>query len=200
MKKLKKKELLSIYTETVNKMSGRAISDAFQSSTVFQKKRAGKTYAETDLTSKTLLSILANLARYSKEGRTVLVDSPESVFPPSVQSMFTQFLEGMAKETGVTFVVMTDSPLVLQNLRGERVFVARGWGEQLLVGEPRSETFGGSVEQVYDEVLGVEMSESGWYKKVEKAAENSTFEEALDSLGNVGQLAPFVLRAMTLHN
>jgi ABC-type transport system involved in cytochrome c biogenesis ATPase subunit len=141
---------------------------------------------------------IAQLVAYVSERSLVLIDEPEShLHPPLLAALIRTISELLVDQNGVA-VIATHSPVVLQEVPKECVWILDKSGTESKAERPLSETFGENVGTLTRDVFQLEVLESGFHKLIEEAAsKHVTYEDALAEFhGNIGSEARVILRSI----
>ena len=141
--------------------------------------KAKKTYHRLSSGHKIVLLTITRLVETVDERSLVLIDEPEAHLHPPLLSAFVRSLSDLLVERNAVAIIATHSPVVLQEAPRSCVWILGRVGAAVRAERPRLETFGENVGVLTSEVFGLEVTESGFHKLVEKAAGASASYEAL---------------------
>jgi predicted ATP-dependent endonuclease of OLD family len=131
----------------------------------------------------TITKIIENL----QEKSLVLIDEPEAHLHPPLLSAFIRTLSELLILTNGVAIIVTHSPVVLQEVPKSCVWKLRRYGEESIAERLEIESFGENVGILTREIFGLEVTDSGFHKMLQSLTqEHSTYESAIRKLG--GQL------------
>lgn len=142
----------------------------------------------------TLSQLIASVAERS----LVLIDEPESHLHPPLLSAFIRSLSELLIEQNGVGVISTHSPVVLQEIPKECVWIIDRSGDAVVAARPEPETFGENVSNLTRDVFQLEVREAGFHRLIYAAANKfASYEEALASFqGQLGSEARVILRGL----
>lgn len=143
---------------------------------------------------KAVLLTVTRLAEVVRDRTLVLLDGPGL----PLLSALARALSGLLSGQGSAAVIATHSPVVLREVPRHCVWVLRRSGSVTRAGRPQAETFGENIGTLTSEVLGLEVTESGFYKKLaQAAARKRTYAEVLQEFdGKLGSEARAIAQAL----
>jgi predicted ATPase len=166
-KEAKVKELIDIEDEEEMKI---------QTFDIFKKLSSGH---------KIVLLTITRLIETLQERSLVLIDEPEAHLHPPLLSAFTRTLSELLIETNSVSIIATHSPVILQEVPKSCVWKLRRTGAEAVAERLSIESFGENVGTLTNEIFGLEVTDSGYYKLIEKALEkNDDYESMLDYFSN----------------
>ena len=147
---------------------------------------------------KIVLLTLTRLVELVDQRTLVVIDEPEAHLHPPLQSAFVRALSELLTERNAVALLATHSPVMLQEIPKECVWLLFRSGDFPESERPQIETFGENVGVLTSEVFRLEVSESGFHTLLRRATERAdTFEAVLNSFGNhLGAEGRAVARAM----
>jgi hypothetical protein len=96
-------------------------------------------------------------------------------------------------------IVATHSPVVLQEVPNECVWILSRSGHSARADRPESETFGENVGVLTREVFGLEVVQTGFHRMIAEAIETQTYDQVVNLFGNrLGGEARALARALSL--
>lgn len=143
----------------------------------------------SDLSSghKIVLLTTARLVEVVEERTLVLLDEPETHLHPPLLSAFINALSRLLTETNGVAIAATHSPVVLQEVPRNCVWIMQRSGATLVGRRPMMETFAENVGQLTHEVFALEVTESGYHARLKDSATRyGSYETVVSSFG--GQL------------
>jgi ABC-type cobalamin/Fe3+-siderophores transport system ATPase subunit len=160
----------------------------------------GQVFGSLSAGHKIVLLIVTRLVELVEERTLVLVDEPESHLHPPLLSSFVRVLSNLLTLRNGAGIVATHSPVVLQEVPKECVWVLRRSGEVVQVERPEIETFGENVGVLTREVFGLEVTKSGFHQLIAKQAAElfNNYDAVISAFGGrLGAEARSIARALT---
>jgi len=147
---------------------------------------------------KAVLLTVTRLAEVVQDRTLVLLDEPETHLRLPLLSALARALSGLLSGQGSAAVIATHSPVVLREVPRDCMWVLRRSGSVTRADRPQAETFGENIGTLTSEVLGLEVTESGFYKKLAQAAAGKrTYAEVLQEFdGKLGSEARAIAQAL----
>ena len=131
----------------------------------------------------TLLSI-TRLIEVTEDRSLTLIDEPEAHLHPPLISAYIRAVSHLMSERNGVAIVATHSPVVLQEVRSDCVWILNRTGKYVSADRPEIETFGENVGTLTREVFSHEVVNTGFYKMINDAAGTYDNFEKLDSYFN----------------
>ncbi len=177
-----------------------ALSDAILSSTYDFEEKTKRIFSKLSSGHAIVLLTIAKLVEKTEEKTLVLLDEPESHLHPPLLSAFIRTLSELLSHRNAIAVIATHSPVVLQEVPKNCVWMLRRSGLNAVAERPKTETFGENVGVLTREVFGLEVTDSGFHQMLKKEAESAnTYKQALKRFnGQLGAEARGVLRGLFL--
>jgi predicted ATPase len=136
---------------------------------------------------KIVLLTITRIIETLQEKSLVLIDEPEAHLHPPLLSAFIRALSELLISTNGVAIIATHSPVILQEVPKSCAWKLRRIGAEAISEKLRTETFGENVGVLTNEVFGLEVTNSGFYKLLDNVAkEKNSYEEVLEYFG--GQL------------
>jgi predicted ATPase len=134
---------------------------------------------------KIVLLTVTRLVELVEERTLVLLDEPEAHLHPPLLSSFVRVLSDLLIARNGAAIIATHSPVVLQEVPSDCVWVLRRSGGITEGSRPQIQTFGENVGVLTREIFGLEVTESGFHKLIaEKTTElDADYEAVLDAFG-----------------
>lgn len=152
-----------------------------------------------DLSSghKIVLLTITKLVEHVEEASLVLIDEPESHLHPPLLSAFVRALADLLVDRNGVAIVATHSPVVLQEVPRECVWILTGRADSI-ARRPDRETFAENVSVLTDTVFELEVTDSGFHQLLEEAVKKGgTYEEIIEDFkGRVGSEGRIILRSL----
>ncbi|MBS1683232.1 MAG: AAA family ATPase [Bacteroidetes bacterium] len=151
---------------------------------------------------KIILLTVTRLVETLQEKSLVLIDEPEAHLHPPLLSAFTRTLSDLLMDTNSVAIIATHSPVVLQEVPRSCVWKLRRIGAEATVERLSIESFGENVGTLTNEIFGLEVTESGYYKILTASVRESTsFRSVLRKFdGQLGMEAQAVVRSLIAVN
>ncbi|MDR6485715.1 putative ATPase [Chryseobacterium vietnamense] len=132
---------------------------------------------------KIILLTITKLVELLQEKSLVFFDEPEIHLHPPLLSSFIRALSKLLLDRNAVCIMTTHSPIVLQEVPSSCVYKLSRMGAYSKFERPRLETFGENIGVLTNEVFGLEVTESGFYKILkELVQENYNYESALGKI------------------
>jgi ABC-type transport system involved in cytochrome c biogenesis ATPase subunit len=147
---------------------------------------------------KIVLLAITHLADRVAERTLVLIDEPETHLHPPLLSAFIRAVSDLLTDRNGVAIIATHSPVVLQETPRICVWKLRRSGSLLAADQPEIETFGENVGILTREAFGLEVTQSGFHREIQKAVDDGlTYEEVLERFRQqLGSEARGVARAL----
>jgi predicted ATP-dependent endonuclease of OLD family len=144
---------------------------------------------------KIVLLTITRLIETLQEKSLVLIDEPEAHLHPPLLSAFVRALSELLITTNGVAIIATHSPVILQEVPKSCAWKLRRIGAEAIAERLKTETFGENVGILTNEVFGLEVTNSGFYKLLNKVAEeNDSYDDALNYFdGQLGMEARAIL-------
>ena len=160
--------------------------------------RANHVFKKLSSGHKIVRLTVTKLVELVDERTLVLIDEPEAHLHPPLLSAFISALSLLIYKRNGVSIVVTHSPVVLQEVPKKCVwFISRSGAISAAI-RPESETYGENVSVLTREAFGLEVTHSGFHKMlIEKAKVAQSYEELLSSFdGELGAEARALARAL----
>lgn len=135
---------------------------------------------------KVILSVIGNLIRYASENSVFLIDEPELYLHAPYVLALVMSINEIAEKTNSLCVMVTHSAITLQEIPSSNVFMIRRSKNSKSVTHPKIETFGANTQTINDDIFGLDIRSTGYYKFLKDIADNEP--EKIDVLFNSGKL------------
>jgi len=144
---------------------------------------------------KMILSTIGNLIKVARENSMFLIDEPELyLHAPFILSLIMAIYE-IATKTNSVCIIATHSAIVLQELPKENVFIIKALGKNKAFKNPSIETFGTNTQTITDELFGMDIRATGYYKILKEIVEKEP--QKIDELMNSGHLGTDAILYLT---
>ncbi|CVG22572.1 cytochrome c biogenesis protein CcmA [Serratia marcescens] len=128
----------------------------------------------------TLLSI-TRLIEAIEDRSLTLIDEPEAHLHPPLISAFIRAVSHLMSDRNGVAIVATHSPVVLQEVRSDCVWILNRTGKYMSADRPQIETFGENVGTLTREIFSHEVINTGFYKMIIDASKTHETFESLNS-------------------
>lgn len=164
------------------------------------KEIASEIFTKLSSGHKIVLLTITRLVETIEERSLVLLDEPEGYLHPPLLSAFIRALSDLLVKRNAVAIIGTHSPVVLQEVPRSCVWKLIRQGVVAKAERLQIESFGENVGMLTQEVFGLEVTEAGFHKLLNKAANNSeNYEDALAKFNNhIGMEAKAILRNLFL--
>lgn len=148
---------------------------------------------------KIVLLTITRLIETLQERSLVLIDEPEAHLHPPLLSAFTRTLSELLIETNSVAIIATHSPVILQEVPKSCVWKLRRTGSEAVAERLTIESFGENVGTLTNEVFGLEVTNSGYYKMISQAmTETNSYEAMMQYFQNqIGMEARAIIMSLT---
>jgi len=150
---------------------------------------------------KVVLLTITRLVELVEEKTLVLLDEPEGHLHPPLLSAFIRALSDLLVQRNGVALVATHSPVVLQEVPRECVWILNRTGSRSRVDRPIGETFGEGFGVLAREVFGLELTSSGYNELIRKAVDeaNGNYTSVVSAFnGKLGSEGRAVARALCI--
>ncbi|MGK9185335.1 ATP-binding protein [Priestia filamentosa] len=150
---------------------------------------------------KIVLLTITKLVETVEERTLVLLDEPEGHLHPPLLSAFTRALSDLLKFRNGVAIIATHSPVVLQEVPKSCVWIIHRNNREGTIERPEIETFGENVGTLTREVFGLEVTNSGFHRRLKEAVEEiGDFDKTIDYFNNeLGMEARAIIRALLVY-
>lgn len=147
---------------------------------------------------KVILLIVVRLIELVEEKTLVIMDEPEEHLHPPLVSALIRALSNLLTYRNGVGIVATHSPVIVQEVPKDCVWILRRVGEELIAERPEIETFGENLGVLTSEIFGYEVTNSGFHTMIQNAVEKySSFKRALRFFqGKLGNEGKTILRSL----
>ncbi|MBR0960843.1 ATP-dependent nuclease [Bradyrhizobium japonicum] len=162
-------------------------------------------YSKASAGHRLVLLTMVRLVETVGERTLILFDEPEAhLHPPLLGSFIRALSELLLARNGVA-ILATHSPVVLQELPANAVFILSRNGNSLSASRPSLETFGESVGLLTHEVFGLEVARSGHHSLIsdliKSIGPSASYEEIRNRFdGRLGTEARSIVLALIAKN
>ncbi|WP_029555518.1 AAA family ATPase [Xanthobacter sp. 91] len=163
------------------------------------KEDAAKLFGDLSSGHSVVLLTITKLVELVEEKTLVLIDEPEGHLHPPLLSAFVRALSDLLIDRNGVAVVATHSPVVLQEVPKDCVWILSRSGRSSRLDRPETETFGENVGSLTREVFGLEVVQTGFHRMISEAAVGRDYEAVLAMFdGKLGGEAKALARTLTL--
>ncbi|MBC5774329.1 ATP-binding protein [Pontibacter sp. KCTC 32443] len=159
------------------------------------KKGVAKIFERLSSGHKVVLLTITRLIEKLQEKSLVILDEPEAHLHPPLLSAFIRTLSELLIDCNAVAIIATHSPVILQEVPRSCAWKLRRTGAEAINERLSLETFGENVGTLTNEVFGLEVTESGFYKIIDRVAkDHESYNEALNYFnGQLGMEARAIL-------
>ncbi|WP_317765034.1 AAA family ATPase [Pediococcus ethanolidurans] len=125
---------------------------------------------------KIILISLSNLLLASAENALFLIDEPELYLHPPYALSLVLAINHIIKEMNAACIISTHSAIVLQEIPGKNVYRLFQSGTNKTIKHLQQETFGTNTQVINDDVFGIDIRNTGYYRILRKIADKSPDE------------------------
>jgi len=145
-----------------------------------------KTFRRLSSGHKIVLLTITRLIEKLQERSLVIMDEPEAHLHPPLLSAFIRAVSDLLISTNGVAIVATHSPVILQEVPKSCAWKLRRSGALMVAERLTKESFGENVGILTNDVFGLEVTESGYYKMLSKIIEenNYDYDAVLDAFGD----------------
>lgn len=164
-----------------------------------RKNMAFEVFKRLSSGHKIVLLTITRLIETLQERSLVLIDEPEAHLHPPLLSAFTRTLSELLIETNSVAIIATHSPVILQEVPKSCVWKLRRTGAEAIAERLSVESFGENVGTLTNEVFGLEVTNSGFYKMINQAlTNNNDYDSILNYFQNqLGMEARAIIMSLT---
>lgn len=147
---------------------------------------------------KIILLTITKLVELAQEKSLIFFDEPETHLHPPLLSSFIRGLSELLTDRNAVCIMTTHSPIILQEVPRSCVYKLSRMGDVSKYERLNVESFGENIGVLTNEVFGLEVTESGFYKILKDIVnQNETYEEALNSIDKqLGVESKAILRSL----
>ena len=161
-------------------------------------ERAQSVFVEASSGHKIVLLCLTRLVELVEERTLVLIDEPAAHLHPPLQASFIRALSNLLTSRNGAGILATHSPVMLQEVPQDCVFLLFREGQSVSYERPQIETFAENLGVLTREVFRLEVTQSGYHTLLADAALRSrsleeVFERFRGHLGTEGRAMARVL-------
>lgn len=141
---------------------------------------------------------VSRLVSLVAERTLVLIDEPEAHLHPPLLSSFIRAISALMIEQNGVSIIATHSPVVLQEVPAECVWILRRSGSIYSASRPETETFGESVGALTRDVFNLQVVNSGFNKLLSDSVESGDSYEGIlaEFGGKLGSEARALVRSL----
>ena len=114
-----------------------------------------------------------------------MIDEPEAHLHPPLLSAFIRALSKLLIQTNGVSIIATHSPVILQEVPRSCIWKLRRAGAESKAERLEIESFGENVGVLTNEIFGLEVNKSGFYKLInDSISKNENYEEVIEYFDN----------------
>ena len=134
---------------------------------------------------KIVLLTITKLVELVDEKSLLFIDEPEGHLHPPLYAAFTQALSYLLIKRNGVAIVATHSPVILQEVSMNNVWILSRDGKIAYANRPSIETFGENIGTLTNEVFKLEVTHAGFHKKIKEEVERcNSYEEFKTKFNN----------------
>lgn len=147
---------------------------------------------------KVILLIIVRLIELVEEKTLVIMDEPEEHLHPPLVSALIRALSNLLTYRNGVGIIATHSPVIIQEVPQECVWILRRAGEELVAERPEIETFGENLGILTSQIFGYEVTNSGFHTMIKNSVErHQSYKRALRYFhGQLGGEGKKILRSL----
>lgn len=115
----------------------------------------------------TLLGIVFLIVRV-EERRLVLIDEPELFLHPPLLSDYIRVISNIMVDKNGLAIIVTHSPIILQEVINKNIYISKKNDQFFKLEKVFIPTFGENISVLTNEVFGLDISKSGFYKFIDE--------------------------------
>ncbi|MET9047027.1 AAA family ATPase [Streptomyces sp. NPDC004362] len=140
---------------------------------------------------------MTHLVASVTERTLVLIDEPETHLHPPLLSALIKSISDLLRDRNGMALLATHSPVVLQEIPRKCTFMLRRHGRRIRADHPEIETWGENVGDLTRAVFHLEVTETGYYRRLAEMVDSgASYEDIVDRFNSIGTEARALLRAM----
>lgn len=145
-----------------------------------------------------VLLTITKIIESIEEKSLIILDEPESHLHPPLLASFTKALSNLLIARNGVGIVATHSPVIVQEVPKDCIWILNREGMYSSVGRFREETFGENVGSLTKELFGLEVQKSGFYQLIEDAVSQSwNYDQVLEKFNcDLGREAQAIARTL----
>lgn len=123
----------------------------------------------------TLLGTVFLIVRV-EERRLVLIDEPELFLHPPLLSDYIRVISNIMVAKNGLAIIVTHSPIILQEVINKNIYISKKNEQFFKLDEVFIPTFGENISVLTNEVFGLDVSKSGFYKFIDEYIDKKDIE------------------------
>lgn len=162
-----------------------------------------KTFRRLSSGHKIILLTITKLIEKLQERSLVIIDEPEAHLHPPLLSAFIRTVSDLLTITNGVAIIATHSPVILQEVPKSCAWKLRRRGSLSIAERFNRESFGENIGILTNDIFGLEVTESGFYKLLSESAEseNYNYDAVLRKFNfQLGMEARSILMAIIANN
>lgn len=145
---------------------------------------------------KIILLGLSALISQVNEKTLVIIDEPESYLHPPLVSAYIRILTDILNRMNGVGIIATHSPIILQEIPKSCVRIISKQDKEIVIKIPKIETFGENIGIIMDEIFGLDIRNSGFYKFFDSLVQEDIERAKSLLISNIGTEAEVYLRIL----
>ncbi|UWQ48969.1 AAA family ATPase [Leisingera caerulea] len=164
--------------------------DSFQVADSEDATIVGERFEELSSGHAISLLIVSKLVMHLRERCVVLIDEPESHLHPPLLAALLNAISNVVTDRNGLAILTTHSPVVLQEVPSNCVWVMARSGENIKISRPRIETYGENLSELTREVFRLEVHKSGFHRTImELIDQGRSYDEICELMPRLGSEA-----------
>lgn len=162
------------------------------------KDQVIKVFEKLSSGHKIVLLTLCKLIELSEEKALIILDEPEMHLHPPLLGSFIRSISYLLKKVNGVAIIATHSPIVLQEVPNNCVWILDRNNNVMKVYRPEMETFGENIASLTREVFQYEVTNSGFHRLLKDSVEKGlSYEEVVKQFNDrLGTGALGILRVL----
>lgn len=133
---------------------------------VDKKEWVENTFDNFSSGQKMIISTITSLVLYSEANSLFIIDEPELYLHPPYIASLVSTINDIIKNRNSICLVSTHSAIVLQEMWSENIYIIDH--DRRNVRHPNIETFGTNSQKINDELFGIDLRSTGYYRQLKQ--------------------------------
>ncbi|EHI99058.1 hypothetical protein CDLVIII_2413 [Clostridium sp. DL-VIII] len=162
------------------------------------KNQSKKIFKRFSSGHKIIILTVATLIQTVEEKTLVFLDEPEAHLHPPLLASFVRALSELLMERNGVAIIVTHSPVILQEVPKKCVWKMRRTGKVAIAERLKMESFGENIASLTAEVFGLEVTHSGYHNLLEEAVRKyGDYDTIINKFeGQLGMEARAILKVL----
>lgn len=170
-----RKSLYKEYSDEIDDMSKEEKDKYIEDVTILYDKKSSSG-------QRIVLNTLAALISEIEPKTLIIFDEPELHLHPPLLSNFIRSISKILTEKNGLGIMATHSPVVLQEIPKDNVYILENTEKFISARRPTKETFGENISTLMNTVFELDIKESGFYNLIKDLIERGECIEKLDKI------------------